>query len=251
MRSILILLIALSLGSCKVFRSNFMFVTPRSFKYDKLIDSLGQKDYIISPNDILLYKVLTNDGFKLIDMASTGNNNTTRTDIDAVVSSDGTIKLPLIGQVSVNGLTVKQAESLFEEKFSKYYVNPYVNIKVNNRRVIVFPGNSGIAKVVTLSNNNTTVLEALATAGGITEDGKAYKVKLFRNNPNSAQKPLVYLMDLSKITGLAMANTKVQNSDVIYIEPRYKALRTFALEIAPVLTLLTTSLLLYQYARFR
>ncbi|MBL7918139.1 MAG: hypothetical protein JNM96_07055 [Bacteroidia bacterium] len=52
-------------------------------------------------------------------------------------------------------------------------------------------------------------------------------------------------MDLSKISGLAMANTQVQAYDIIYVEPRYRPVRTFSTEVAPLLTLLTTALVLY------
>lgn len=94
-----------------------------------------------------------------------------------------------------------------------------------------------------MTNNNTTVMEALAMAGGISNDGKAYKIKLIRNTPG--KEPQVYLMDLSRINGLAMANTQVQAYDIIYVEPRYRPVRTFSQEIAPLLTLLTTGIILY------
>jgi hypothetical protein len=41
------------------------------------------------------------------------------------------------------------------------------------------------------------------------------------------------------------ANTQVQAYDVIYVEPRYRPIRTFANETAPVLTLFTTFIILY------
>ncbi len=86
-------------------------------------------------------------------------------------------------------------------------------------------------------------MEALALAGGISEDGKAYKIKLIRNTPG--KKPEVYLMDLSKISGLSAANTQVQAYDIIYVEPRYRPIRTISNEIAPALTLLTTGIILF------
>jgi polysaccharide biosynthesis/export protein len=89
-------------------------------------------------------------------------------------------------------------------------------------------------------------MESIANAGGIMEDGKAYKVKLIRANPDNDQKPFVYLMDLSRIEGITAANSIVQAGDIIYVEPRYRPLATFTREIAPFITLLTTSFILYQ-----
>jgi polysaccharide export outer membrane protein len=224
-----------------------MLLTKKGYTYDRLVDSLSRLDYRLAPNDAIVYRVFTNDGLKLIDLTNT--NNTFRSDIDAVVESDGQIKMPLIGRMRVAGLTIIEAEKLIEEKYSEYYVKPFVTIRVNNKRVIVFPGSNGTARVVNLTNNNTTVLEVIAAAGGIPDDGKAYKAKLIRQHPVPGNKPFVYLMDLSRIEGLKEGNSKVQAGDIIYVESRYRPLRTFATEISPILTLLTTFLILYQITR--
>ncbi len=195
MRKLLLFIpiIILALSSCKIMRPNLMLQTKKDYQYDKISDSLSKLDYRITPNDMLQYRVFTNDGFKLIDLANQVNVMY-RNDLDVLVESDGAVKLPIIGYVKLEGLTIREAEKLLEEKYSEIYVKPFVNIRVTNKRVIVFPGNNGVAKVLPLSNNNTTVLEALALSGGITEDGKAYKVKLIRNYRTT--KPQVFLMDL-------------------------------------------------------
>lgn len=234
-------------SSCKIFKSNLMLKTPRNYNYDKLIDSLSRLDYRIAPNDAITYRVITNDGFKLIDLSSTFNN--LKNDIDVIVESDGSIKMPLIGRLPVAGLTLMEAEKRMEEKYSEYYVKPFVTLRISNKRVIVFPGNTGLAKVIPLTNNNTTVLESIAQAGGIPEDGKAYKTKLIRQNPDKAKPAFVYLLDLSRIEGLESGNSKVQAGDIIYIEPRYRPLRTFANEVSPLLTLLSAVFIIYQISR--
>ena len=94
-------------------------------------------------------------------------------------------------------------------------------------------------------------MEALANAGGIVEDGKAYKVKLIRENPNPVKMPYVYLLDLSTIEGIMQGKSKVQAGDIIYVEPRYRPLATFNREIAPFITLLTSAFILYQLTRLR
>jgi polysaccharide biosynthesis/export protein len=247
-RSLILIFVITAFSSCKLFKSNLMLRTPKNYNYDKLVDSLGRLDYKIAPNDAIIYRVFTNDGFKLIDLAS-NTGNIFRSDIDVIVESDGQIKMPLIGRLTVAGLTLIEAEKLMEEKYSEYYVKPFVTLRVNNKRVIVFPGNSGVARVVPLANNNTTILEVIATAGGIPEDGKAYKAKLIRNNIEPTKKPYVYLMDLSRIEGIAIGNSKVQAGDIIYVEPRYRPLRTITTELAPLVTLLTFFLVIYNFLK--
>ena len=237
-----IILLILSFSSCKVFRSNLMLKTSKEFTYDKLADSLSKQDYKIENNDILQVRIFSNDGFKIIDLANTTNANA-RFDLDYFVERDGTAKLPLAGKIKLAGLTIPEAQTYLEEIYDKFYVKPFVTVKVINKRVIVFPGNGGGARVLSLTNFNTTVIEALALTGGIAEDGKAYKVKLIRND--GTPKPKVYLMDLSKIEGVAAGNTVVLANDIIYVEPRYRFAKTIVAEIAPLVSLLTTTILLY------
>jgi polysaccharide biosynthesis/export protein len=252
MRRLIILILSLAaFSSCKIFKPSLMLKTPRDFNYDQLADSLARLDYRIAPNDAIQYQIFPNDGFKLIDLVNTTNNAVLRRDINVIVESTGEVKMPGVGRVKVAGLTLVEAEKLLEEKYSEYYVNPFVKLRIDNKRVIVFPGSGGAARVVNLENNNTTVLEAIAAAGGIPEDGKAYKAKLIRNNVDPFNKPFVYLMDLSTINGLALGRSKVQANDIIYIEQRYRPLRTFTTEIAPVVSLITSFFILYQFTRLR
>lgn len=218
-----------------------MLKTPKDYTYDKIADSLSQQNYRIAANDLVQVRIFSNDGFKIIDLSNVSALSVAN--FDYIVERDGKAKLPLVGFVKLAGLTVREAEIFLEQIYSEYYVKPFVNIKITNKRVIVFPGNGGVAKVLPLTNSNTTVIEALALTGGIAEDGKAYKVKLIRNETD--QKPKVYLMDLSKIQGLAAGNTVVLANDIIYVEPRYRLARTLVGEITPIISLLTSALLVY------
>lgn len=245
MRKLLVIIpfCLLALSSCKIIRSNLMLKTPKNYVYDKLTDSISRLSYRIAANDAIQYRIVTNDGYKLVDLAGSLNNAGFRTDLEVIVETDGTVKLPSVGYVKLLGMSLREAEALLEEKYSVFYVKPFVTLKVTNKRVIVFPGNGGIARSLSLTNNNTTVIEAIALAGGLTEDSKAYKVKLLRTHDDA--KSQVFLMDLSKIEGLADANTRVHANDIIYVEPRYKFTRTLVTELTPLITLLSTSLIIY------
>lgn len=242
MRKLFFLLLAVVLfSSCsKYLRTGIMLKTPKTYKFDKLSDSLTKEDYRIAPNNDIQFRVFSNDGFKLIDLTNSmgGGFN----DVSSTVDTEGNLKLPLLGNVKIAGYTIHQAEMMLEDKYAEYYVKPYVQLKVTNKRVIVFPGLGGAARVVLIQNNNTTVFEALAQAGGITEDGRAYRVKLIRN---AGPKPQVFLMDLSRIDGLAAGNTVVLANDIIYVEPRIRWGKRFLQEVTPYVSLLSSFLLVY------
>lgn len=241
---LLLLSVILWFSSCKVFRSNLMLKTPKDYTYDKIVDSLSKQDYKIEANDIVHIRIFSNDGFKIVDLAnstSSGTNNFL--ELDYLVNRDGTAKLPLIGRVKLAGLSIREATEYLEQVYAEYYVKPFAYVTITNKRVIVFPGNGGTARVLNLVNNNTTVIEALALTGGVADDGKAYKVKLIRNQGDN--KPKVYLMDLSKIEGIAVGNTVVLAQDIIYVEPRYRLARTLVSEITPIISLISSTFLLY------
>lgn len=216
-----------------------MLQTPNGYKFAQLNDSLSRISYILSPNDIISFQIFTNDGFKMVDVINNAQNSYF-VKAETNIELDGTVKMPMIGRVKLAGMTLIEAEKKLETLYSDYYIKPFVRLYVNNKRVIVFPGNSAQAKVIPLQNNNTTVLEAIAMAGGIPEDGKAYKVKLIRTLPNGQS--LVYLLDLSTIDGLSMGQTTVLANDIIYVEPRYRPLQAFVRDIGPFMSLLLSTL---------
>ncbi len=238
----------LLLAGCSV-NSNLMLKTGKNFVFDS-IPQQPVTEYRLSANDLISFKLFANDGFKLVDISSgTGreNNeqNNNRNTVSYLIEADGSARLPIIGKIALHGLTVREAEFLLEEKYSTYYVSPFVQIEVTNKRVVVFPGNGSDAKVILLSNNNTTLLEALALAGGITERGKAKKVKIIRKQPDNTR--AVYQVDLSTIEGLKYCDMIVQANDYIYVEPSRDVGRGVVAEIAPILSVLTSVLLIYTF----
>jgi polysaccharide export outer membrane protein len=226
-----------------------MLKTPKGFQYTKFSDSMDSKEYKISPNDLIEFSLYSNEGFKLVDLTSLNTNNTGyrfENSLVYLIETDGFCKLPILGRTKLSGLTIKEVEVLMEDKYSSYYIKPYVIVRVQNKRVIVFPGSAGDAKVIPLKNTNTTLIEAIALAGGIADDGKARQVKLIREN---ADKHDVYLIDLSRIEGIQKATMVVQANDIIYIEPRRKISSKIVQELAPIVSILTSLFIIFTYSQ--
>lgn len=219
-----------------------MFKTPKDFQYEDLATMAPNKEYKINTNDNLEVQLSPNKGALIIEGAGESVMNNGFRSFNSIVDFDGTIKVPILGRVYVKDLSVRDTELLLEERFKHTYVDPYVNVRITNKRVILFTGESGMARVVPLQNANTNLLEVLAAAGGIPYNGKANKVKLIRGD---LKNPKVYLIDLSTIEGMKKAELTMQGNDIVYVQPRNDYVQNFFNRATPYLAILN-ALLIYR-----
>lgn len=231
------------ISSCKTFNPSVLFREGDNFQYDKFIsgpDSL----YRLAPNDIINVRILTNDGENLINVTSDVESSAASASvatqfggIPILVEYDGTAKLPLIGRIPLSGLTRREAEDSLERCYKVQYKDPYITITINNRKVMVFPGTGNNAKIVNFTGDNMNLIEALAEVGGISNTGKAKKVKLIRGD---LKNPKVYAIDLSTLQGMKDADLALQSGDIIYVDPYEDPAVLFNKNVTPYLTILTS-----------
>ncbi len=251
-RILFLVVVSFALGSCTI-NKDLLFQTPTDYSFDEIPDS-AQVEVVIAPNNLLNFDFFTGNGHILVEqsigngiLGGAGQNNQNmmnqRNQISYLVNEDGTVKLPVLGRVNLDGLSIREAESKLEDMYSVYYKEPFVMLRVQNNRVIISPGAGGTAQVITLVNANTTLMEALAMAGGVDGRGNASEIKLLRENRETGSRE-VYLIDLSTIEGIAAADMIVQANDIIYVEPLPLIAREILEEITPIVTLITTAALL-------
>lgn len=238
-RNYIFLFLLLALASCKLTDPSRMLRTTSDYKFSELTTDQKTAEYKIAANDEFTFILNTNNGEKLINpveattIVSSSNNTYT-------VEFDGMVNFPVLGRVLIAGKTIREAETYLEDQFSTFYNEPFVQLKITNNRVIIFPGGEGnTAKVLQLENTNTTLFEAIALSGGITE-GKAHRIKLIRGGSDN---PKIYLFDLSTIDGIKYGNTVLQANDIIYIEPRNKVPERIMNTLSPYLSLFSTIVL--------
>jgi polysaccharide biosynthesis/export protein len=217
-----------------------MFKTGKNFEYASL-EEIKSTDYRIAPDDLINFAIYTNEGVKLVDITNSTTGGGVATATPFRVESDGFIKLPVIDRIQIAGYTTREAEKLLQEKYSVYYNEPFVILEVINKRVYIFPGSGSTGRVLELRNENTSVVEALAEAGGIYSTGKAHRIKLIRGQKDN---PVVYLIDLSTIEGMKKGNITLQANDIIYVEPVQRVSESLLAEITPYVTILTKVLLI-------
>jgi polysaccharide biosynthesis/export protein len=239
-------LLILAFNSCGV-NSSIMFKEGPNFKGYDSIPMTPRYEYRIAPNDLITLQVFTNDGEKIFDVltgANVGVQNggammRQNLGFRYLVRQSGVVELPVIGELPITGLTIVEAQELLKQKYASNYKDPFVVLEVVNQRAIVFNGDAGSSVVVNIANYNTTLLEVISSAGGIHQRGKAKKIRVMRQMPQGRE---VYLIDLSTLEGLAYADMIIQANDIIYIEPVTQYTREVLREVAPVISLISSAI---------
>jgi polysaccharide export outer membrane protein len=126
------------------------------------------------------------------------------------VDINGLIKLPMVGDVKLEGITLKQAEEILQKEYARFFKDPYVQLSFVNKRVIVLGAMGG--QVIQLENENVRVAEVLALAKGLDNNSKAQNMRLIRGEK-------VYEIDFSTIEGFKNGNMLIQSGDIVYVEP--------------------------------
>lgn len=237
----------LYLSGCATYQQNIMFKvkdTKPSTITEQLLET--ERNYQIQVNDLLKLDVFSNKGERLIDpnreLARTmpaGSANAQTQNPFYQVNVNGEIKIPMIGNTRVVGLTLREAELVLQKQYDEYYKECFVNLRFENKRVTVLGATSG--QVIPLVNENIKLTEALALAKGFGNDGKAHNIRLIRDDE-------VFLIDFSTIEGLRKGNMIVQPGDVIYVEPLRRpfmeGLRDFSAVSGIIISLGTLAILL-------
>ncbi|WP_339811627.1 polysaccharide biosynthesis/export family protein [uncultured Imperialibacter sp.] len=232
----------LILSSCKLYKQDIMFKMDEEFTESDLKQavSLAEKNYQIKKDDYLRLDVFTNGGERIVDpnfelrQGMTNQNMQNTRQFVYLVRQDGLVKLPMVGDVDILGMTIYEAEQKLQALYSEHYIDPYVVLRYENRRVIVLGANGG--QVIPLVNENTSLIEVIALSGGINQGAKSQTVRLIRGNLNN---PEVYMIDLSTVSGMRSSIVRLEPGDIVYIDPWRRVWIESLRDVSPILSLIT------------
>lgn len=158
-------------------------------------------DYRIGPQDLIEIQVYGVDQLRR----------------EVRVNSRGVVSLPLIGAVTLGGMTAQEAEEFLTAKYEKDYLqNPQISLFIReftSQRItldgaVMRPGVYPI-------KGQTSLLQALAIAGGGAQMADLSEVMLFRGEAG-AKKSLVY--DVIKIRAGEFEDPLLVNDDIIVVK---------------------------------
>lgn len=137
-----------------------------------------------------------------------------------VISPDGTINFPLVGKLTVNGLTCSEVEDTLTTRLREGYLrDPSVScsvIEFNSKKVSVFgevkrPGNFRY-------EDRMSVVEAVTSAGGFTERASPNQTTLVRVVQGEKVRVRV---PMGAIVEGQVENLLLQPGDIIFVPERF------------------------------
>lgn len=135
-------------------------------------------------------------------------------DFVIVTSRDGTVAIPDVGRISVQGLTFDAARALISRQISERKLGVSVAVTLDEMRSIqIFvlgdvtqPGSFSVSPF-------STVLNALFSAGGVTEQGSLRRIELKRAGKTITTLDLYDLL----LRGDISRDMRVEPGDVVYV----------------------------------
>jgi len=257
--SILYLAACILLASCASNR-NLVYFSNLNSATGSAQSITNRVDPVIQPGDLLSItvnsaspesNVLLNTGILLPTGSQLPANELTRKASEGyLVDQQGNIKFPVLGQVTLGGLTREAAIAKMTSELAKNTVkSPTVNITYLNFRITVL-GEVNKPSAFTVTNEHVTLLEALGMAGDMTAFGRREDVLVIREKDG---KRTIARLNLTDKSVLESPFFYLQQNDVVYVEPdRARSLQASTrainlpiyLSIASIIAILGSSLLL-------
>ena len=223
---IVLILLAVSLQSC---------VTSKEIIYfqDEALSQSNQVSLhsaiIYKPHDLLFISIggdkdavapfnLPAISYSISSVAANGNLKMPTYLID----NNGNIEYPVLGTITLGGLTREQATMYLKNRISEYVKDPIVNIRLINFTVTVL-GEVNNPGTFTVEDERISLTEALGLAGDLTIHGKRENIFLIRETDGKKQYTKI---DLTSVNALNSPSYYLQQNDVLYIEPNKAKVRS-------------------------
>lgn len=199
-------------------------------------------DNLIRPGDEIYVRISSADEQPTALTADVQRGIQNPSFLSYTVNDDGTIKLPYIGRITLNNLTLEQASDKVEEALSQYLFLPTVYMRFVNTRVTVL-GEVNRPGVYLFDYKNINIMQAIGYASDVTNFGNRRKVLIIREDGVKRNK---HFVDITRDDLLESEFYTLQSGDIVYIEPLGR--KVWGITAVPynlIITLVSTSILVY------
>jgi polysaccharide export outer membrane protein len=217
-----------------------------------LIKNIDYKEPKIQIDDILSIYIQTLDpaGANAINVLNNTNGINTNGNVPSPVSGQsnsfgylvnkaGMIKMPVLGDLHLAGLTTSEARELVTEKAKIYFKDPTVIVRFANFKVTVL-GEVSRPGTYTVPNEKVSLLDALGYAGDLTIYGRRDNVLLMRKKDDGST--IAVRLNLNKSDILKSPYYYLQQNDELYIQPSKTRIESSDVSQARNITIITSAL---------
>ena len=164
--------------------------------------SAAGNDYVIGPEDVLQVTVWKNDTLSRV----------------VPVRPDGKISLPLLHDVQAAGLTSMQLRDKISRALAEFMPNPEVSVIITDVRSFRVSVMGEVQRPgVLLLRSSTTVLEAIAMAGGFRDFASPSKIVVVRKDASGATQKIPFNYNKAVRNGETEDNIYLKTGDVIVV----------------------------------
>jgi polysaccharide export outer membrane protein len=166
------------------------------------LQSAAPSDYVIGPEDVLQVSVWKNETLSRV----------------VPVRPDGKISLPLLHDVQASGLTAMQLRDKISRALSEFMPNPEVSVIVTDVRSFRVSIMGEVQRPgVLLLKSSTTVLEAIAMAGGFRDFASPSKIMVVRKGANGQTEKIPFNYNRAIRAGEGENDIFLKTGDVIVV----------------------------------
>ncbi len=146
----------------------------------------------------------------------------------AGLNFQGSVTLPLVGDVEIAGLKLEEARQIIGLAYSRYYVNPPVIMLslVNNEAItewgfVTVLGRVGRPGRVALgSSEGINLSEAIQQAGGFAASAKSSEIRVTRVDQDGQKLQTAINFEQIGMHGNASADIKLVDGDIVFVPER-------------------------------
>lgn len=155
-----------------------------------------------------------------------------------LVSTDGYITFPMLGEIHVSGLTKKEVSDEIVKAIYPRYVKekPQVEVRLVNFRVYML-GAVSRNGVITSPNERLNILQAISMAGDLNIQAQRDNVLIYRIGHDGKRE--LHRIDLTDPNLLLSPYYNLQQEDIIYVEPNSSA-KDKSWQLSPVVSTVLT-----------
>ncbi len=135
----------------------------------------------------------------------------------ATIDQEGNITAPLLGRLSLQGLTIEQAQERVRQGLDRYVIDPIVYLALSNPRPVLVTLTGEVTRPGLYPLQLPRISSALLLAGGATStaDLRAVRVKRSLQDGSTLEEKLDLITPLKD--GSALPDLRLQDGDVVVI----------------------------------